>query len=509
MKLRSFGFLVLGLATWCIALAPNSSGYLLRGGTVFDGSGATPRVADVRIAGGKIAAVGRLRPQAGEVVLDVKGLFVTPGFVDAHSHADRALEESPELESQVRQGITTAIVGQDGGSDLPVEAFFEKVQKLRPNLNFATFCGHGSLRRKVMGDDHKRGAKDAEVARMQEMLEEAMKQGALGLSAGLEYDPGYYSGTVELIELAKVAARNGGMYISHIREDGTHGMLQALEEHALVAKTAGLPAQVSHIKLAVAAKWGQANAVLKWLEKKRREGLDLTADVYPYLYWQSTITVLTLDRNWESRDIWIKALEDVGGPQNVLLTKFTPDPSWEGRTLEELARAQGKDAPDLIREIVRKTHFPDSKESESVVVTSMSEPDLEAFLEHPQVMFCSDGAHGGSHPRGAGSFPRILGRYVREKKLLSWQEAIRKATSLPASRFGLKDRGLIRPGKVADVAVFDPSRIGDRATTKDPKAFSQGMVHVFVNGRPTLLEERLTHSRSGIGLRREGRLGKS
>ncbi len=500
MRLRLVALLILVATLIGFQRAPET--LLISGGLVVDGTGAPARLADVRIRGASVLQIGRLKPEPGEKVLDATGLVVAPGFIDAHSHTNGAMKDSPLLESQVRQGITTAIVGQDGGSTIPIADFFKEVEAARPTIHFATFAGHGSLRTKVMGEDYKRIAKDLELDQMKALLDQAMKDGALGLSSGLEYDPGYYSNSVEVIELAKVAARSRGMYISHIREDGTHGMLQALEELRLVAKEAKLPAQISHIKLAVAAKWGQSAKVLEWIRMARRQGQDLTADVYPYLYWQSTIVVLTNDRNWENRDIWVKALEDVGGPQNVLLTRYTPDPAWEGKTLAQIAQSSGQDAVAIIQEIVRKTRAPGSKESESIVCTSMQESDLANFFRDPNVMFCSDGSHGGSHPRGAGTFPRILGRYVRELGVLKLEQAIQKATLLPAHRFGLKDRGLIRPGKVADLVVFDPKTIADRATTADSKAFSVGMVHVLVNGVPVLESGRMTGARPGVGIRR-------
>ena len=488
---------------WAGAPPPvQSKTTLIKGGLLVDGTGKPGRIADVRIEGDKILEVGRLNPRENEKWLDAKGLVVAPGFIDAHSHTDRAAEKEPLLESQVRQGITTAVVGQDGGSEIPITKFFDNIRTWKPAINFAAFAGHGSLRSEVMGDDYKRGSKDAELAKMKSLLEQAMKDGALGLSSGLEYDPGYYSNSVEVIELAKVAAKYGGMYISHIREDGTHGMMQALDELRLVAKEAKLPAQISHIKLGVAAKWGDAPAVVKWIADSRRAGLDITADVYPWLYWQSTIVVLTSDRNWDNPEIWVKALADVGGPQNVLLTRYTPDPSWEGKNLEEIAKLTGKDAVGVIQEIIKKTRGPGANGSESIVCKAMTERDLEVFLRDPSVMFCTDGSHGGSHPRGAGSFPRILGRYVRDLKTLRLEQAVYKASAMPAKRFGFKDRGEIRPGMKADLVVFDPQTIQDKATPQDPRAFSVGMVDVFVNGIPVLEQGKMTGVRPGLALRR-------
>ncbi|KAA0225633.1 D-aminoacylase [Fimbriimonadia bacterium ATM] len=503
---RRLFLLALAVALAPTALAPlrETSSLLIKNGLLIDGTGSKGRILDVRIEGGRIVEIGRLAVRGNEKVLDATDLVVAPGFIDAHSHTDNQMVQDPMLESQVRQGITTAIVGQDGGSELSISKFFDRVRTSRPTINFATFCGHAVIREEVMGADYKRGAKDSEVEKMKVLVDEAMREGALGFSTGLEYDPGYYATTVELVELAKVAAKHKGIYISHIREDGTAGIMQALSELKIIAKEAKIPAQISHIKVAVAEKWHKSREIVDWCRTARKEGLDITADVYPYLYWQSNIAVLSNDRNWENREIWVRGLAEVGGAQNVTIVRYTPDPTWEYKTLAELSKETGKDAPELIQEILRKTRFPGSTESHSIICQSMIEEDLATFMREPWVMFCSDGYHGGPHPRGAGSFPRVFGRYVRELSVLSLEEAIRKATSLPAKRFGLKDRGEIKKGMVADIVVFDPKTISDRATIRDPKAFSVGVEHVLVNGVLVLESGKMTGARPGVGLKRQG-----
>lgn len=451
-----------------------------------DGSGKPGFLGDVRIEGEKIAAVGRLRPRPGERVVDASGLVVAPGFLDAHSHADGGAIEHPDAVSQVRQGITTAVVGQDGGWSGPVAEHLARLRAANPSLRFVAFTGHGGLRARVMGEDYKRKATADEIARMKALLEADMKAGSLGLSSGLEYDPGYYGDTDELVELAKVAAKYRGRYISHVRDEGNKA-IESFRELIEIARRAKLPAQISHIKLATYPVWGKAGEVLRMIEDARRQGLDVTADVYPYLYWQSTITALSTSREWEGPETWRRALAEVGGPENVLLSNYTHEPNWVGKNLAEIGRATNRDPIELVREIVRKTRGPGGSGSESVVVTAMREDDLEAFLRHPMVMFCSDGSIGGSHPRGAGSFPRILGRYVRERRVLSLEEAIRKMTSFPAQRFGLSDRGLLRRGRNADIVLFDPKTIADRATPQDPRALSVGIGRVFVGGREVSL----------------------
>lgn len=477
---------------------------LIQGGLVIDGSGKPGTKADIRIDGDRIVQIGNLRPAPNERILKADGLVVAPGFIDAHSHTDGPMEKDPLLESQVRQGITTAIVGQDGGSELPIRNFFDKVAKSKPAINFATFAGHGTIRRQVMGEDYKRNAKDAEVQKMCTLLEQAMKDGALGLSSGLEYENGLNATSFEVIELAKIAARHKGIYISHTRSDGGGSNMQSLEELKAIAKEAKIPAQNSHIKLADPEVWKHAPAVRKWIAEARKQGLDITADVYPYLYWQSTITVLMPEHSWTSVAAWEKLLSEIGGPDKIMLTRYTPNAAWEGKNIAEISQLSGKKQAEVIVEIIQKTHFAGSKESESIICFAMIEEDLIEFLKDPNIMFCSDGSHGGSHPRGAGTFPRIFGRYVRELKALKLEEAVRKATTLPAKRFGLKDRGTLKVGMKADVVVFDPARIVDKATTSNSRAFSEGVVHVLVNGTPVLESEKMTGARPGLGLKRKG-----
>ena len=446
--------------------------YLIDNATIIDGTGKAGYIADVRISGDKIIAIGNLQI-AGDEVIDGRGLVVAPGFIDAHSHADGALDK---LESQLRQGITTAICGQDGGRDIPVRE--QKQRTAKAAIRFEFFSGHGGLREAVMKSQSRKAA-PYEIRRMEALLDEDMRAGALGLSSGLEYDAGFASSTQELIDLARVASRHGGMYISHVRDE-SHGIFDSINELIRIGKEGRLPAQVSHIKMAVADVWGKADRAVGIIEGARKRGQDVTADVYPYTYWQSTIRVLTTSRDYKSRQVWIDALKDVGGPANVRLSSYSPDATWVGKTLEEISKSTGKDASSLIMEIIDKT--AEGKGKESVIVTAMSEPDLVTFIKTPWIMFCSDGSGGGSHPRSAGSFPRILGRYVREQHVVSLEEAVRKMTSLPAWRFKLHDRGLIREGLSADIVVFDPKTIKDMSTPQKPTALAVGMHHVFVRG---------------------------
>lgn len=493
-----FLFLFLFQSTTLLAQTPS---LLISGGEVIDGSGARRRRADVRIRDDRIVEIGRLKPLSGERVIDARNLVVAPGFIDTHSHADRGLLDSPDAESQVRQGITTSVVGLDGGSRLPLDQFFTRLAAQPPAINAASFAGHGTLRREVMGSDYKRTATPEEIARMAELLEKEMKAGALGLSSGLEYDPGYYATTEELVALARVAARHGGIYISHVRDEANKA-IEAYREVVSIGREARLPAQISHIKLGSTEVWGRADEVLKIIADARKEGLDVTADLYPYLYWQSTITVLIPTRNWDDRAAWEKGLAEVGGAKNVLLSTYSPDAAWQGKTIAEISAATGRDAVTIIQEVVRRTRGDGATGREGVIVTSMIDADLKKFLASPHVMFCSDGAIRGAHPRGAGTYPRILGRYVREEKVISLEEAIRKMTSFPAARMGIADRGRIEVGKKADLTVFNPKTVIDKATTSNPTASPEGIDFVIVNGAVVLDGGKMTAARPGRAIKK-------
>jgi N-acyl-D-amino-acid deacylase len=474
------------------ALIPLTITYsiLIQGGTIIDGTGAPERKADIRIQGSRIIEIApHLTPLKDEKIISAKNLVVAPGFIDAHSHASGGITEDPLAISQITQGITTAVVGQDGGWDKPLREYFQDLASAKPAINFAAFTGHGGIRAHILGENYKRTATPEEIKKMTTLVAQDMRDGALGLSSGLEYDPGYYSNTEELIALARAARTNRGLYISHMRDEADK-TFEAIQELEIISRQAQIPAQISHIKLGSAAVWGRSKEAADQTKKP-----NITADVYPYTFWQSTIAALSPSRDWDDRKIWVKALADVGGPANVRLTKFTPDPKWQGKTLDVLSKELNKDPIAIIQEILKRT--TDGEGSQSVVVTAMQESDLETFIRAPRIMFCSDGSIGGSHPRGAGSFPRILSRYVRERKTIPLTEAIRKMTSLTARTFGLLDRGEIKPNFIADITIFDPKTIQDHATPTDPKALSTGIKTVIVSGQITVANGKPTGARNG------------
>jgi N-acyl-D-amino-acid deacylase len=353
-----------------------------------------------------------------------------------------------------------------------------------------------------MGDADRK-ATPAEEAKMRALVDQEMKSGALGLSTGLEYVPNRYADTDEVVDLASVAAAHHGIYISHVRNEDKYAFA-AFKELIEVARRAKLPAEINHIKLGSSVVWHRAPEVIEMMKAARAEGLDITADVYPYLYWQSTIRVLITTENFDDRKQWEQGLADIGGADRVLLTSYSPNPAWAGRTLAQIATSTGKDPVTVAQQVVAECYGKGKHGEESVVVTAMCEDDLRTFIGSPLISFCSDGGLHVTHPRGAGSFPRDLGVYVRQNGLISLSEAIRKMTSLPASRFGFQDRGHIEPGMKADLTLFDPATVLDTSTTSAPWSAPVGIPTVLVNGVPVLLNGKLTGAHPGRPLPRQG-----
>lgn len=466
---------------------------LIAGGTVIDGTGARQRVADIRIVGDQISAIGKLKPLTGERVIDARGQLITPGFIDIHNHSERGLGTEPQAKSQILQGITTLAVGPDGGSPFPLSVYLTALEQRPPAVNVLAFVGHATVRQKVMGEDYKRAATAAEIVRMSELVEQAMRDGAVGLSTGLEYDIGNPSTTEEVIALARVAAQYGGIYMSHVRDESDDA-LKSFQEAIRIGQEAKLPVQISHIKLGTVGVWGKSKEVVTLIEKARRAGLDITADCYPYDAWSSTITVLVPSRRHDDLAAVAKGLADVGGGNNVLVTSCAAHRDYEGKTLEQIAQSSDRTAIGVYMQIVKDG-------GASVVCKAMKESDIRTFYQQPWVMVASDGGIGGKHPRGAGTFPRVLGRYVREWKWLGLEEAVRKMSSFPARRLGLRDRGLIKVGMKADLVMFDPKKVLDQSTMTNPMAPPLGILAVLVNGIPVFVNGQFTEATPGTVLR--------
>jgi N-acyl-D-amino-acid deacylase len=471
---------------------------VILGATLIDGSGRAPlRDSAVIIRGDSIVAVGRrgqVKIPRDARVIDARGLVVAPGFIDAHNHSDRGFATDPSAASQVSQGITTVVIGQDGGSPFPVGEYLTRLDQNPIALNVLTFVGHATVRSRVMGEDTNRHATPAEVEKMKQMVEQAMRDGAVGLSSGLEYETGKPASIDEMIALARAASAFGGMYISHIRDEADK-TFEALNEAIQIGREARLPVQISHIKLGSVAVWGRAGEAVALINRARSSGLDVTADCYPYDAWSSTIRVLIPSGRHDDPADVARGLADVGGPANITIVSCSAHPDYEFKNMEEISKREGISPVELYMKIVRDG-------GAGVVCHSMKDSDINTFYRQPWVMVSSDGGIGSRHPRGAGSYPRVLGRYVRELRWLTLPEAIRKMTSLPAQRFKLKDRGLIRTGFKADLVVFDPKTIIDRATFQEPQLTAEGVQRVFVNGVEVWSDGKITGERPGNALRR-------
>ncbi|HSG47872.1 MAG TPA: serine hydrolase [Longimicrobiales bacterium] len=460
---------------------------LITGARVADGTGAPLREADVRVEDGVIAAVavaGELPARPGERVIPADGLVLAPGFIDTHSHHAGGLQADPTALEAVSQGITTIVTGPDGGSPFPLSDFFEGLEAEPVALNVAAFSGHNTLRSRVMGDDFRRPATEAEVAEMRRLLAREMEAGALGLSTGLEYDPGIYSTAGEVVALAREAARFGGRYDSHMRSED-RDFWAALEELTAIGRETGIPVHVSHMKLAMKGLWGRAGEAVARMEAARAEGIEITADIYPYEYWQSTMTVLLPERDFTDRAAFEFALEELVPPEGFLVAAFAPEPSYVGLRLDSIARLRGTDPVTAYMQLVAEAEAWEGEDAgrvEAMIGTSMATEDIHTLLRWPHTHVASDGGLKGRHPRGAGTFPRVLGRYVRDDGVLDLPTAIHKMTGLPAATAGIRDRGLIQPGMAADLVLFDPLTILDRATPEDPTALSVGIHAVWVNG---------------------------
>ena len=490
----------LGLAA-CASGDSSPDGTVIVNARVLDGSGGPSRDVNVRIEGDRIAAIGDFEPSAKDTIVDADGLVLAPGFIDVHSHHDSRLFELPEALAAVNQGITTIVAGQDGGHQYPLAEFFAQLEASPAAVNVASYAGFGTFREEVMGEDQRHASPD-EVAEMKALLRTELEAGALGLSSGLEYDPGSFSTTEEVVELAKVAAAHGGTYISHIRSEDRF-FWEAIEEIIRIGREADLPVQVTHIKLAMNNWWGQAERLLATLDEARASGVEITADIYPYRAWSTSFTWLTTvfpDRDLDRRDGAEYILRDLLSPNDVLLPDFLPEPAYNGLTLAEIAEVRGSDVETTLMDLLKADT---EMGGESLMIGfAMDEPDIEAIMAWPHTVICSDGGLAGSHPRGFGAFTRFLGRYVRERNVVSLEEGIRKMTSLSAEHLGIRDRGSIAEGHYADLVLFDPETVIDRSTYEDPHVPSVGIEKVWVNGEVVFDGGETTGNRPGRVIRR-------
>ncbi len=523
---------------------------VLRRATVFDGTGAPGRELDIAITGDRITAVGTIT-EAGSEEIDLAGMALAPGFIDIHSHADLSLFVNPNAESRIRQGVTLEIVGQDGSSVGPMSeagfratrdryrdvygvdidfrdlgGFLDQLDRTPATVTLATMIGHGTIRGRVVGGQD-RPATESEVQRMRALIAEALDQGAVGLSSGLEYTPGSFADASELVELARELRGTGYPYASHMRNEDDR-LFAAVEETLHVGRIADVPVQISHLKAQGERNWWKAKAVLRSIEEARDAGLDVHFDRYPYVAYATGLS--SLFPTWAragGSGAFIRRLEDPA--QLPAIERFARDKvallgSWDavqissvgnagtvyarGRRLGELAAERGEEPfATALRLIV------EGRSNVGMIGFGMSEENTAELLAHPLGMVCSDGGSfapygalsGGSpHPRGYGTFPRLLGHYVRSGAL-SLELAVHKATALPARKIGLTDRGVIRSGAFADLVAFDPTTVADQATFEDPHQYPVGIPLVIVNGQVTLRDGEQPGARAGRAVRGSGR----
>jgi N-acyl-D-amino-acid deacylase len=489
---------------------------LITGGRIVDGSGSPWFVADIGIVDGRIARIGRLAGATAGRRIDASGLIVAPGFIDPHAHARERLFELPTADGYLLQGITTVVDGNDGSSPLPLAPYLEKAETARFSLNLALFAGHGTIREQVMGSANRR-ASPSELDQMQALVSQAMRDGALGLSTGLAYIPGNYATTEELIALSVAAREHGGIYVSHMRDEGG-GVLDSVRETIRIGEEAKIPVQISHHKVGGRRQFGQSVQSLALIEAARARGVDITFDQYPYTASQTGLSLIF--PRWAMADDGLEArLKDPKGrgevkngmldfiderfgdePSRIQLVRCGFDPSLSGKTIADLLKAAGQPltqsaTADVVIDLQLKGGC-------SAIFHAYDEPDVERLMRAPFGMIGSDGSltklgDGAPHPRAFGTYPRVLGRYVRERMVLSLEDAIRKMTSFPAARLGFADRGLLREGMAADVTIFNPATIVDRSTFTDPHHYSEGVRHVLVNGTPVIDQGAHTGARPG------------
>jgi N-acyl-D-amino-acid deacylase len=486
----------------CVPEATEPDGFIIVNAQVIDGSGGPSRDVKVRIVGGRIVAVGNFETAPDDTEVDAAGLVLAPGFIDSHSHHDSGLLETPDALAAVSQGITTIVGGQDGEQQYPLTEFFSRLDATPAAVNVASFAGHGTLRRIVMGDDYQRHATADELVEMRSLLQAEMGAGALGLSTGLEYDPGSFSSTGELVELARVAAAHGGRYISHIRSEDQY-FWEAIDEVIRIGREAALPVQVTHVKLAMARWWGQSGRLINVLDDARASGVDITADIYPYRAWNSNfawLVTLFPERDLDRREGAEYILHDMLSPRAILLPSYIPNRAYDGLTIGQIAAIRETDPETTLMDLLKADMEAGGRSP--MLGFAMDEPDIESIIAWPHTVIGSDGELNGPHPRGFGTFTRYLGHYIRERGVLGLEEGIRRITSQAAAQAGIAGRGRIEDGYHADLVLFDPATINDRSTTDDPHRVSAGIEKVWVNGELVFDGGQVTGRHPGRPVRR-------
>jgi N-acyl-D-amino-acid deacylase len=530
MKQRSFfdrtlqviSFVLLWLAPQIQATAQEKADILIVNGRILDGTGNNWYYGDLALKDGVILKMGKLGGMQATRTIDAKGLLVCPGFIDVHGHIESSIFDRPSADNYIRDGVTTVVTGNCGNSAEDLGAFFTRIDSIKTSINVASLAGHNTIRRLGMGLG-KRDPTKAEMDTMNQLMDKAMRDGAAGLSTGLIYLPGMYSKTEEIVSLASIASRYNGVYATHMRNEGLR-VVEAIEEALTIGREAKIPVEISHFKVSGRANWGKSTQTLGMVEKARLEGIEVTIDQYPYTASSTNLAVLVpewaLDGGLDSLRVRMKdpAIrkrivdgmldnQEEGKSKDfsfAFVASYAPDTTFNGRTITEINQLKGRKKKmrmeaETILDMLEKGNA-------QMVYHTMNEEDLRHFIRYPFNMPAADGSvsngRGMPHPRSYGTNARVLGRYVRELGILTWEEAIRRMTSLPARKFGLMGRGLLETGYQADIVLVDPATVSDKASFAQPHQFSVGIPWVIVNGQVVVEQGNHTGTRSGIALRK-------
>ncbi len=524
-KLYKILLFFIGLAVFFYSLSCTSLwkpyDLVIKNGFIIDGTGNPWFKSDIGVKKKKIVKIGFIDKNQAKKSIDAQNLIVCPGFIDIHTHCDRGIVKVPTVDNYIHQGVTTVIGGNCGGHPFPMKKLFEKIEDRGISVNFGCLVGHNIIRREVMG--FKMSAPtEGEMEKMKSLIDEEMKAGALGFSTGLSYLPGIYSETEEIVQLVSVVARYGGIYATHLRDQGSH-ITEAIEEAIEIGEKNNIPVQISHIKLADDAVWHQLERITKPVEEARKRGVEVTLDQYPYTATSSGFTSSFPSWAFEGgKENFLERLKDkeayekiksfiikrrltstkgINKPETIYIARSEKFPGYEGKNLKEILLALDKkptvdNAADLIIEIQKNG-------GASGVFFQMDKKDVEDLMRLRYNMHASDGGvrvlgKGVPHPRNYGTFPRVIARYVREKGILSLEEAVRKMTSLPAQTLRLKERGIIRVGLYADLTIFDRHTFEDKANFSNPHQYSQGLMHLIVNGELVVENGKYTGNLPGM-----------
>lgn len=494
---------------------------LIKNGKIIDGTGNNWYYGDIAVKDGKIIKTGKQLNFSATKIIDATGLIVSPGFIDVHTHIEDDERKQPTADNFIYDGVTTVIAGNCGASNVDIAKYLTFIDSLKLSINVATLIGHNDVRKTVMGRA-RRDATPEEMQKMEAIVDKAMRDGAVGLSTGLIYIPGTYTKTPEIVALAKVAAKYKGVYASHMRDEGD-SVTQAIEEALTIGREAKIPVEISHFKLSGQHNWGRSKETIPMIEKARNEGIDVTIDQYPYTASSTSISTLIPDEILADGQDSVKArLQRPAVKKYVIdfmlkrlakrklkhfsyavVAYYAPDTTYNGKSIEQINLLKGR--KHKVREEAQTIIDIMMNGGASAVFHGMSEDDIKRIMKYPFNMFASDASirvmnSSIPHPRGYGTNARVLSKYVREEKVISLEEAVRRMTSLPAQKFQLNDRGLLREGYAADILIFDEKKVKDLSTYNKPHAYSTGFHYVIVNGVMTLDNEKHNGTRAGKAL---------